>query len=37
MSNFQKIFSYEIFHVFLNSLPMMVIALSNFGESKVMV
>jgi hypothetical protein len=28
---FTKIFSCEIFHVFLDALPMMIIALSNFG------
>jgi hypothetical protein len=28
---FTKIFSYDIFHVFLDALPMMVIILSNFG------
>jgi hypothetical protein len=28
---FTKGFSCEIFHVFLDALPMMVIALSNFG------
>jgi hypothetical protein len=30
-SIFIKIFSCEIFHIFLDALPMMVIALSNFG------
>jgi hypothetical protein len=31
MSNFHKIFSCEIFRVFLDALPMMVFAHSNFG------
>jgi hypothetical protein len=34
MSNFHKNFSCEIFHVFLDALPMMVIALFNFRRVK---
>jgi hypothetical protein len=31
MGRFTRIFSWEIFHVFLDAFPMMVCALSNFG------
>ena len=34
MSNFHKIFSCEVFHVFLNGLPMMVIAHFDFEGVK---